>query len=473
MSSTQFDEAFLKLYYPIQILGKGAFGTVWHCDSKETLETLAVKVLKIKHHGKEEMNSLLQEARLLKSLHHPHVVHLKGVKRTEKFLFFEMELLQGGSLSDKLSSKLTEHEAASIMKSLLEGVAYLHSKNIVHRDLKPENILFKDSSLASLKITDFGLSGKMSVDYTLDDMCGTALFMAPEQARHRHYSEAVDIWSCGIIMYMMLENSHPLYTKGEGTSSYFRKLENPVWQFSSGFPELAKDLFQHLVKVNPVDRYTAENALKHPWITGNLQGEIPKTYSEKMQIIQSNEKICKLFSAAIILAALYPVDIKDYKASLYGKPQIRFSAPMEHKLQHDERSSQIFELAKDAETSSILRHSSLREYFKPKTNSLSLPYKALRPIAATSKRSATNTKFLEPRFSKIRTEFLTPSPSGIRKTLVSKSPVPKLRCSSKSPIPDKKYTKSITLPRSTFMKQTSPTEKTHLPPLHNIRNILA
>jgi serine/threonine protein kinase len=473
MSLTQFEEALAKLYYPIQILGQGAFGTVWHCDSKETLETLAVKVVKIKHHGKEEMNSLLQEARLLKTLNHPHVVHLKGVKRTEKFLFFEMELLKGGTLSDKLSSKLTEPEAVSIMKSLLEGVAYLHSKNIVHRDLKPENILFKDSSLASLKITDFGLSGKMSVDYTLDDMCGTALFMAPEQARHRHYSEAVDIWSCGIIMYMMLENNHPLYTKGEGTSSYFRKLENPVWQFSSGFPELAKDLFQHLVKVNPVDRYTAENALKHPWITGNLEGEIPKTYSEKMQIIQSNEKICKLFSAAIFLAALYPVDIENYKATLFGKPQIRFSGPMKYKIQHDERGSKIFDLAKDADTSSILRHSSLSEYLKPKTSSLSLPYKALRPIVSTSKRSVTNTKFLEPRLTQIRNEYLTPSPSGVRKKLVSRSPAPKLRSSSKSPIPDKQYIKSITLPRSTFNRQTSSTEKTHLPPLYNIRNILA
>jgi serine/threonine protein kinase len=297
-----FDEFFLKLYKPIRLLGKGAFGSVWLCQTTE--REIAVKVVPRNKFSTAHEDLAIAEAQLMEKLDHENIVKFIRLRETQKFVCCEIELLRGGSLKDRLTERFSESDAACVMKALFSALSYIHAKEIVHRDIKPENILFANSDLASLKLVDFGLSGKLTTDYTLDDQCGTLLFMAPEQAKNKNYSDAVDIWSCGIILYILLTGKHPLYTPGDDRASYFKKLENPAWEYPDGFPALAKDLFQHLVDPNPVNRYTAENALKHPWITRKLDANIPLTYAEQLRMYQTQERMRILTSAVVFMAAL-------------------------------------------------------------------------------------------------------------------------------------------------------------------------
>jgi serine/threonine protein kinase len=302
----EFDSSLRIYYTPLDTLGKGAFGTVWKCSNNSNNQIQAVKILKIHKKSPKQINSLLFEAQLLEKLNNEHIVKFMGTRCTDKFICIETELLNGGTLKSRLTRRLSEAEVVMVMKGLLSGVAYLHSKNIVHRDIKPDNILFADSSYTSLKITDFGLSGQLQSESSLEDTCGTTLYMAPEQAQLRFYSEAVDVWSCGIIFYIMLVGKHPLYSQGDDTKSYFKKLVNPKWKIPEDFPILARDLFEHMVRFNPVNRYTAETALKHPWITGNSNAAIPMTYYEKIRLFQSTTLLNKIFSSAFFLGALRP-----------------------------------------------------------------------------------------------------------------------------------------------------------------------
>ena len=297
-----FDEFFLKLYSPIKLLGKGAFGSVWLCQTAD--REIAVKVVQRNKFSKVYEDLAIAEAQLMEKLDHENIVKFIRLKETEKFVCCEIELLRGGSLKDRLTERFSESDAATVMKALFSALSYIHAKEIVHRDIKPENILFANSDLNSLKLVDFGLSGKLTTDYTLDDKCGTLLFMAPEQAKNKNYSDAVDIWSCGIILYILLTGRHPLYSPEDDRASYFKKLENPVWEYPDDFPALAKDLFQHLLDPNPVNRYTAENALKHPWITRKLDASIPLTYAEQLRMYQTHEKMRTLMSAVVFIAAL-------------------------------------------------------------------------------------------------------------------------------------------------------------------------
>lgn len=302
----EFDSSLRIYYTPLNPLGKGAFGTVWKCLNNSNKQIHAVKILKILKKSPKQINSLLFEAQLLEKLNNENIVKFLGTRCTDKFICIETELLNGGTLKSRLTRRLSEAEAVMVMKGLLSGVAYLHSKNIVHRDIKPDNILFADSSFSRLKITDFGLSGTLQSESSLEDTCGTTLYMAPEQAQLRFYSEAVDVWSCGIILYIMLAGKHPLYSQGDDTKSYFKKLVNPKWKFPEDFPILARDLFEHMVRFNPVNRYTAETALKHPWITGNVNAAIPMTYYEKIRLYQSTSLLQKIFSSAFFIGALRP-----------------------------------------------------------------------------------------------------------------------------------------------------------------------
>lgn len=306
-----FDEFFLKLYKPIRLLGKGAFGSVWLCQTADC--EIAVKVVQRNKLSKAHEDLAIAEAQLMEKLDHENIVKFIRLRETEKFVCCEIELLRGGSLKDRLTQRFSESDAATVMKALFNALSYIHAKEIVHRDIKPENILFANSDLSSLKLADFGLSGKLTTDYTLDDQCGTILFMAPEQAKNKNYSDAVDIWSCGIILYILLTGKHPLYTPGDDRASYFKKLENPVWEYPDDFPQLAKDLFQHLVDPNPVNRYTAQNALKHPWITRKLDANIPLTYAEQLRMYQTHEKMRNLMSAVVFIAA-----VNHFSGRVYG-----------------------------------------------------------------------------------------------------------------------------------------------------------
>ena len=254
---------------------------------------------------------LRQEISILKELSHPSIITYKHSFEFKHQLFLVIELWIGGTLqnlieehaknnrsSNESTNKIfSDEDASKIMKSILEGVSYLHSKGIVHRDLKPENILLENKGdISKLKIIDFGLTAKyndacpMSL---LDTQWGTILYMAPEVALKQEYSKSIDIWSLGIIMYNLLSGgAHPLYITGDSTEKYKLKLLNKdKLYFSESFSTLAKDLIKKMTSYSPIHRYTVDQALKHPWITRTHDTKVPLTCLEMFKNFDSEDKL--------------------------------------------------------------------------------------------------------------------------------------------------------------------------------------
>ena len=178
------------------------------------------------------------------------------------------------------------------MKSLLEGVAYVHARDIIHRDLKPDNILLANADLnnPSVKIVDFGLSAEQNYRNRHNEKAGTPIYMAPEQITKKNYSKKVDLWACGIIAYQLLAcGQHPLHVPGD--LYYYKKLasidEKPIdWFFPENFSPLAKDFFSNLCTYPPTKRYDAVTALKHPWITRKVGDEIPLSHQDTIAMYE-------------------------------------------------------------------------------------------------------------------------------------------------------------------------------------------
>lgn len=209
-------------------MAKGAFGSVYKCKEIESEAELAVKVLSKHKLSDRDIARSMQEAKILGDLNHENIVKFIEVKHTDHYIFIEMELLKGGTLTALIENKrLNEEQAAIIMKGIFNAVAYLHDRKVLHRDLKPDNIMFADlNDLSSVKVADFGLSTKYTLVEQLHTMEGTMLYMAPEQILEKHYSEPVDIWSCGIILYSLVAGKHPFYEPGDDKVAIVEKIKN-------------------------------------------------------------------------------------------------------------------------------------------------------------------------------------------------------------------------------------------------------
>lgn len=234
------EDEFDKYFSSIKVIGQGSYGTVIHAIYLETGEEVAVKVVNKYNNREKDFSKLKQEVIILKQLKHKNIIEFKNFIETKGKIFIIMEFIQGGTLKDyidlrKRSNNLfNEEEVSVLMRNLLEAVSYLHEQEIVHRDIKPENILIKDhNDLNSIKLVDFGLSAQYFEQKEEYAFCGTLIFMAPEQIGKKFYSKTIDIWSCGIIMFMLLNfGTHPLYIKGDTRNAYIEKLKNPKWKFA-------------------------------------------------------------------------------------------------------------------------------------------------------------------------------------------------------------------------------------------------
>ena len=291
----------------LELLGRGAFGKVYRCLNRESQSPCAVKIL-TKAHIHSGVTSILNEVRILSSLDHPNIVKFRDVRQSHNHVYIEMELLRGGTLQTALQShRFDDVSAAQILKGMMSAVEYLHRHNIIHRDIKPANIIFTESpTIPHVKLTDFGLSAKFSEANYLQSLyqnCGTMSFMAPEQAQRRHYSRPVDIWSCGIILYMLIEGVHPLLQSEETKESYLSKLQSPEWSFGPDFPPLARDLFERMVALEPMERYSAQQVLRHPWVT-RRNDEIPQTYVQRVQAYNDKCRFKRIALACCAVASL-------------------------------------------------------------------------------------------------------------------------------------------------------------------------
>ena len=289
----------------IETLAHGAFGTVIHVIEISTKKDMAIKVINKTSSHQSSIEKVKQEISILKQLNHKNIVKFYGFFETVNQLLIKMEYVKYGTLKKwiKNHKKITEEEASIILSQILSAVVYLHGKQICHRDIKPENIMLsKENDLNSIKIIDFGLSAQHFYRLINNDYCGTYIYMAPEQIEKKLYFISVDIWSIGILMFMLLNNGkHPFYVKGETRKDFTKKIQNCKINFYNKISPMANHLLFKLLEPNPSWRYNAAQALKHPWITRNKNDEVPLTFNEILHKANMKKIGKELFGAMLFI----------------------------------------------------------------------------------------------------------------------------------------------------------------------------
>jgi len=263
--------AFKDVYDLKQELGKGAFSVVHLAVDKKTGDRVAVKIIdKTQANAEADEKRLKNEVAILKKVRHPSIIALIDIYETDANLYLVMELVTGGELFDKIVEKgqYTERDAATIVMKILSAVQYLHDNQIAHRDLKPENLLLKAGEDTGVMLSDFGLSKIVGENARLETACGTPYYVAPEVLSASGYDLEVDLWSVGVITYLLLCGFPPFY--GESLPEVFEQIMKADFDFPDPYwTEIsteAKDLISKLLVVDPKTRYTAKQALEHPWV---------------------------------------------------------------------------------------------------------------------------------------------------------------------------------------------------------------
>jgi len=268
----------LAKYELLEQLGEGTFAVVRRAVNRSTGEHFAAKIIDKKKftNKNRRSNPLLNEVEVLTKLKHKAIIGIWDIFETATHLYLVLELVSGGELFDRIlnEEKLSEEKARHLFRQMLDAVQYMHKQGIAHRDLKPENILLKTKDSDEIKISDFGLSRIVDEGVFMKTMCGTPQYVAPEiltSAGQQGYGVAVDLWSLGVILYIMLCGFPPFdQTRGKlwdliKTANY--TFPDQYWKHISPY---AKDLIGRLLTVDPEKRYTVEQALTHHWMTESL-----------------------------------------------------------------------------------------------------------------------------------------------------------------------------------------------------------
>jgi serine/threonine protein kinase len=289
----------------IETIDHGAFGTVIHVIEISSNRDMAIKVINKAGEKISLINKMKEEISILRKLDHENIVKFFGFFETNNQLLIKMEYIKYGTLSQwiKKHNKISEEEASIILNHVLSAVKYLHSKQICHRDIKPENIMLSnENDLHSIKIIDFGLSRQNFDKLVHNDYCGTYIYMAPEQIEKKLYFISVDIWSIGILMFMLLNNGkHPFYIKGDNRKDYDKKIKSCQIKFYNKVSPMAKHLILKLLEPNPSWRYTGAQAIKHPWITRNKEDEVPLTFNEILSKSNNKKMARDLFNICLFM----------------------------------------------------------------------------------------------------------------------------------------------------------------------------
>ncbi|XP_015430805.1 PREDICTED: calcium/calmodulin-dependent protein kinase type II alpha chain isoform X2 [Dufourea novaeangliae] len=253
-------------------LGKGAFSVVRRCVQKSTGHEFAAKIINTKKLTPRDFQKLEREARICRKLQHPNIVRLHDSIQEENCHYLVFDLVTGGELFEDIVARefYSEADASHCIQQILESVHHCHHNGVVHRDLKPENLLLASKAKgAAVKLADFGLAIEVQGDaQAWFGFAGTPGYLSPEVLKKEPYGKPVDIWACGVILYILLvgyppfwdEDQHRLYAQIKAGSYDY---PSPEWDTVT--PE-AKNLINQMLTVNPSKRITASEALKHPWI---------------------------------------------------------------------------------------------------------------------------------------------------------------------------------------------------------------
>lgn len=215
-------------------------------------------------------------------------------------------MLEGGELFDRIvmKEKYGEEDAKDVTRDILQTVAYLHENNCVHRDLKPENLIFANPSEdAQLKITDFGFAERYKASGTLTQSCGTPEYVAPEILSDDPYDEKCDVWSVGVIVYILLCGFPPFY--GETDEELFKKVNEADYEFCEPYwddvSEKAKRFINDLLTVNSEERLSAAEALQHEWLTTDEKGAVLGSTADALKRFNAKRKLRKAVLAVIAM----------------------------------------------------------------------------------------------------------------------------------------------------------------------------
>jgi len=270
-SFIQFKKGSIEKDYTIgDVVGSGAFATVRKVYSKLNGALRALKIIK-KEKGQDTARMYL-EVEILKKLIHPNIMQIFEFYEDKKNFYIITEFCEGGELFDKIVEKgtLTEAEAAAIMKQLISAVNYIHSNSIVHRDLKPENILLDTKKQNIIKIIDWGTARFFEKNKKMNRISGTPYYIAPEVLFEK-YDEKCDVWSCGVIMYILLCGYPPF--NADNDTEIMNKIKSGKFSFPdeewSHVSSEAKDLVTKMLTYKPTERVSASECLMHKWFTTN------------------------------------------------------------------------------------------------------------------------------------------------------------------------------------------------------------
>jgi len=286
--------ANIKEFYDLkEEIGKGSFSVVRKGIHKKTGKEYAIKCIQKRF---IKLDLLEREILIMKKLKHPHIIPLIEVFEDKEQIFLVLEMVKGGELFDKIVERgnYTEQDASNIVKQILEAVQYLHSHGVVHRDLKPENLLCSEDEKGTIHIyvSDFGLSRNIQANQSMHTYCGSPEYVAPEVLAYVPYGKEIDCWSIGVITYILLTGFLPFYDKDHNI--LFEKIQNVDynWDDCPDVSPTAKHFIQRLLVKDPVNRYSVDNSLAHPWIKGDKvsKSNMPASFKEhfKEQVTKYN-----------------------------------------------------------------------------------------------------------------------------------------------------------------------------------------
>jgi len=263
-----------------ELIGRGRFGVIRRCFNKRSGQQAACKTIRKADllHDSIDRECLNNEIKIMQYVSgHPSVVALHDVYEDDDFLHLVMEMCSGGDLLDRFVSRkntvpFSEEEAATILKKLMEAISYCHSMGIAHRDIKPDNILFSSNSnsVAQMKLADFGQASSFSPGQgSMQGIMGTPYYVAPEVLGGKDYNEKVDVWSAGVILYIMLSGVPPFV--GETAQEIFEAVLCGRLLFPSdrwiSISHSAKDLIRRMLSRDVTKRLSANQVLEHGWIS--------------------------------------------------------------------------------------------------------------------------------------------------------------------------------------------------------------
>ncbi|XP_053308742.1 myosin light chain kinase, smooth muscle-like [Spea bombifrons] len=292
------------LYIQLEKLGVGKFGQVYKLQEKSTGEIRAGKFYKARL--QKEIQNIKAEVELMNKLHHPRLVHCVAAFQEPGRMVMVMEYIAGGELFERIVADDFEHtEITSVryMSQILSGVGYMHQQSIVHLDLKPENIVCISKTCTQVKIIDFGLARELVPGTSMKVLQGTPEFVAPEVIAFEPIWFTTDMWSLGVICYILLSGDSPF--QGSNDMETFQNITRALWDFDEEtdavLSEMAKDFIRRLLQKNMRSRLTADQALTHPWIQHKEVSSTKTLPKERIKKFLARQKWQKTGKAMLAL----------------------------------------------------------------------------------------------------------------------------------------------------------------------------